>query len=290
MDGTRQNADRDGDVDRRRDDSDSARAQVDYPTRVQRFQSNGLDGKYKRGGRALTVLGVLALVGAIWLQDARSVLIALGGTGLFGAVLLLYLTPERITTQSTNESIYTAIEMTGKELIDEFKLRDDRIYIPIEGDTDVQPSVRLFIPAHGDFAIPGPHEAMELLIENPDGGIEGLSLPPTALELYREFSASAHPSIADEPSQMADQVVDALVNQFELVEEATSTVEPERVTIAVTGSLYGPVDRLDHPVTSFSAVSLATILDVPVDVDVTPGDGRADYLVICTWDEQHVAD
>ena len=85
--------------------------------------------------------------------------------------------------------------------------------------------------------------------------------------------------------ELAEQLADALVEGFEMVGSATPDVDPEegRVTVAITDSRYGAVDRFDHPIPSFVAVGLARGTERPVTLEsTTSDDDRVDYLVTCT--------
>ena len=142
--------------------NDQLRQQVAAATRA----------RYRRSAIVMALVGVVALAGAALFPDVRTVLVALGGTGVFAAVLTYFLTPERFVAAS---------------------------------------------------------------------------------------------------------VGDALVEQFELVDGVDVDVEAGRATLAVDGSVYGPVDRFDHPVASLFATTLAVELDEPVALEVGEPDPTGDF-------------
>lgn len=238
---------------------------------------------HRRGVVALVILGTLALAGGLMLPGARSVLFALGGIGIFGAVLLQYLLPTRFISAATSESIYTAFSTTSAELVAELGLHDERIYVP---NTTEDAPTRLFVPAGTESEIPVSGEATTLFVYDEDTQFDGISVLPTGWSLYREFEESIQPDIAEQPTQLAEQIADALTNQFGLVEKASTEGDLGYVTFTVTDTAYGPVDRFDHPVASFSAVTLASVLEVPVGVTVTAGEGPTSVRILCSWNEQ----
>jgi hypothetical protein len=272
---------------------------------------------YRRTALGLFAVGALAVLGALALPQSRDVLFALGGTGSFAGVLTYYLAPERFVAAETGERVYAAFAATGAQLVGELGLRDDRVYAPArgagagnasgatgsgrtDGDSDAGsvssaggaggadgPGVRLYVPSHADFAVPDPGELDSLFVVTDKDRERGVALPPTGEGLYREFESAMVESVAADPTTLADQLADALAEGFELVESAAADADPAdgRVTLEVAGSVYGPVDRFDHPVASLLGVGLAATLDQPVSLAVTPAeDGPADFFVTCEWD------
>ena len=243
---------------------------------------------HRRTALGLFAVGALAVLGALALPGSRDVLLALGGTGLFAGVLTYYLTPERFVAAETGERVYAALAATGAQLVAELGLRDDRVYVPV-GETGA--GVRLFVPSRSAFAVPPRDELDSLFVVTDDDRERGVSLSPTGAGLYREFESAMVGTVEEHPAALADQLADALAEGFELVESASADADPERgrATVEVAGSVYGPVDRFDHPVASLFAVGLAATLDRPVSLDVTPAeDGPADYFVTCEWDADGV--
>ena len=248
--------------------------------RLRQEYAHARQTEYRRTAVGLGVVGVLAILGAFLMPGSRTILFALGGTGLFAGVLTLYLTPEQFIAASVGEEVYTALAENESAIVSELGLADDRIYIPSD-ENDV---VHLYVPQDANAAIPAP-EALDsvFVIEN---GTRGLALQPTGTTLFTEFDRALTDEISRDPHELADQLVDGLVEPFELIQRATADVGDDRLTIAVKGSVYGDITRFDHPVPSFIAIGTARALATSVHIDVRAGDTeRADHLVTCTWGE-----
>ncbi|WIV68859.1 hypothetical protein [Natrialbaceae archaeon AArc-T1-2] len=241
--------------------------------RLRNEYARARQSRYRNTALGLAALGIAAVFGAVVFPDTRGVLIALGATGLFGGVLTYYLTPERVVSATVGERVYAAAGANGDALVDELGLRDDRIYLP-PGDTD---AVRLYVPRYADPELPvdrtGP------IVTDESG--RGLLFEPTGRPLFTEFERTTDP--AETPVGIATQLADALVEAFELADSVDPDVdrEHERITFAVSGSAFGDLDRFDHPIPSFVAVGLVTVLERPVSLSVTAGGERADWLVTC---------
>ena len=237
---------------------------------------------YRRGSAVLALLGTLALVGAIALPHSRSVLVAFGATGLFGAALLRYVRPGQPLGARVGESVYAALAQTGEELVADLDLSNQRIYVPTAGGGDGSPPARLFVPAERDAPVPGPDDPAALSVGDADH-FSGITVRPSGAGLYREFVEASHDPPPTQPAPVASQVTDALSNRYELVEGASMEVGRESVTFTLTGCVYGDLGRFDHPVASFPAVCLVAALDAPVSVDVAVRDAGDAYSVTCTW-------
>lgn len=232
--------------------------------------------QYRNTALGLGAIGVVAVAAGLLLPDAREVLIALGATGLFGAVLTYYLSPSRFVAAEVGERVYTAGASNLAAIADELGLREQRVYIP--GETA---PARLYVPQRAAFE--RPDEDAGPIVVDEDG--RGLLLEATGAELFAAFQRSLTSDLAATPSALATQLTDALVEQFELVDSATADVEAGRATVAISGSAFGPVDRFDHPIGSFLATGFAAGLERPTTLTVTPGDDRADWLLTCRWDQ-----
>lgn len=232
--------------------------------------------RYRRTAGGLAVIGVLAAVSALFAPVGQEVLFALAATGLFGGVLTYYLTPDQFVAADVGERVYAASATNGAALVDELGLREDRIYVPVG-----PASARLFVPQRADYDVP----------EDGDGPIvaeadtRGLFLESTGGTLFREFEQGLTADLADSPTALAEQLTDGVAEGFDLVDSVAADVDPDggRVTVAITGSAFGEVDRFDHPVAAFLAVGFAVGLERPVDLEVAADDGQADWLVTCRW-------
>lgn len=256
---------------------------------------------YRRTALGLLAVGALAALAGVALPDARTVLFALAGTGLFGGVLSYYLTPERFVAAGTGERIYAALAATGRELVAELGLRDERIYAPARAPDERFAGVRLFVPQRGDYVVPDPEALDSLFVVTESGPDRGVAVPPTGGALYREFETVMTDEVADDPTALADQLADGLVEGFELAESAAAEADPAggRATVEISGGVYGAANRFDHPIASFLAVGLAANLGVAVETSVTGGKGgegeeggdggsSGDCLVTCRWDAEQV--
>jgi hypothetical protein len=251
----------------------------DENERLRRELSAARRTSYRRTAVGMAVLGGAALAGAALLPDVREVLLALGGTGLFGALLTYYLTPERFVAASVGEAVYVTLATNLEAIAAELELSETAVYVPVDGD----PAVRLYLPEQplAAVSLPDPAELHDTFVVEP--GHRGLSLRPSGDPLREELLEATEP-LPESPGLLVRAVSEALVEQFELVDAADFDVdEAGRATVRITGSAYGPVDRLDHPVASLLATTLAHVLDRPVELEVAPTEEGAGYLVTCRW-------
>jgi hypothetical protein len=231
--------------------------------------------RHRRTALGMAALGLVALGGAALFPPAREVLLALSGTGLFAAVLLYTLTPERFVPADVGERVVDAHAATGAALVADLGLADARVYLP--GGADA----RLFVPQREGVEPPAPDD-----LDGPfvvDEAHRGVALPPTGAGLFDAFRRDLTRDAAADPATLAGQLTDALVEGFELAGTADADLEPGRFTVAVSDAAHGDVAAFDHPVASFLGVGIASALDVPATVEVSPGDDRADALVTVRW-------
>lgn len=248
--------------------------------RLRRDLSDARQARYRRAATGTSAIAVLALVGALLFPEARTVLLALGGTGLFTTVLIRYLTPERFISARIGRRIYEALSGDHEALVDELALTTERVYVPIE--TAVGSSVRLFVPQHVEYAIPDDGELESVLVLPTDDRSRGLAFEPTGGALVDELQSATSDGLGGDSDILARRIADGLVEVFELVDTAEPDVDTEagRISIEVADSVYGPVDRFDHPVTSTIASAIALERDAPVSVDVHETN-EGTYVVTC---------
>lgn len=247
---------------------------------IERLETELSDARrtsYRRTAIGMSVLGGLALAGAAGFPGVRSVLLALGGTGFFGALLIYYLTPERFVGASVAGGVYAALAANLEAIRAELELADSAVYVPVDGE----PAARLYIPEQPPAVagVPDADTLRNTFVVTPEH--RGLSLRPTGGPLYAEFTEATAP-VPDAPGELARAAGDGLLEQFELVDAADPDVGDGRATFGIAGSTYGPVDRLDHPVASFIATTFAATLEETVRLEVRPDDD-AEYLVTCRW-------
>ncbi|WP_254822960.1 hypothetical protein [Haloglomus halophilum] len=244
--------------------------------RLRREYARARQQSYRRTALGLALVGVVAAGAGVLFPGARTVLFALGATGIFGALLTYYLTPERFISVSVGEAVYGTLATNGTALRDDLGLGDP-IYVPRGASDDVRLFASQADGGGGDPELPA-GAALEPGFVITDT-TRGLALVPTGDALFDEFERSLTGPLADAPSALAEQLADGLVEQFELVDGADVDASHERVTVGISGSAYGDVGRFDHPVASFLAAGFARGFEVPTAAEVTEADGRADVAV-----------
>jgi hypothetical protein len=260
-------------------EEENRRLRAEY-TRARRSQ-------YRRTGAAIGLVGLLAAVAGVLYPAAQTVLFALGGTGLFLGLLVFYLTPETVLSADIGERVYDALAGNEAAIAGELGLSDRRLVVPgVPGE----PDTKLYVPREASADTPDPEVLTETVVVSADH--RGLALRPSGHALYEEFEPANRDDLAEDPGAIADGVVEALVEQFELVRTVETDLSPDadgdtgRVTVGVGGSAFGDVDRFDHPVPSFVGVAVASELHTPVALETEPPvDDRLDALVSCRWGE-----
>lgn len=278
------------DVDTDLDDQTTLAAQVELlqeeNQRLRRAFSHARRTEYRRSAIGLALVGLVAIIGAVLFATVRTVLLALGVTGLFAAILSYYLTPERFVSAAVGEYVYGASVADYQRLVGELGLQDTHIYVPttVAG----KQAARLFVPEHAESTLPDEDALDSLFVITDDAHERGAAFEPTGMALFQEARQTIAGDIAADPTTLCEQLADAAVDVFDLVDGTTTEVDPEdgRVSIGIDGSAYGAIDRFDHPVASLFATGLAVGLETPVTLEVTTGDDRADYLVTCQWEPE----
>lgn len=236
--------------------------------------------RYRRSAAGLTVVGLLGIVAGVVFADARTVLFALGGTGVFGGILTYTLTPERFIAATVSGSVFDALAADRDAMLDELGLAASPVYIP-------EDTPRLYVaatdpPELTDQPLPASEELTNLFVTDPDEN-PGVALTPTGGPLLTEFQQSLTTPLATTPAALVDQLTEGLIESFELADGVDTSVDAAggRVTVELDGLAYGRVDRIDHPVCSFIATGLAVGLNTPVRMTV---DETAPPLVTYRWD------
>lgn len=239
--------------------------------------------RYRTRALGLLAIAILAVGGATVFPGVRDVLFVLAAIGAVGAVLTYYLSPGAFVAADVGERIYATLAGNLADLAGSLGLDERRLYIP----GHEEPACRLFVPHHPDADLP------DSTVDGPivtDEDARGLVLEPTGHALVEAFERGLTTDLARRPAPLANQLTDALVEQFELAKSAEANVDPAQVTVAVSESAVGDVDRFDHPIASFLATGLAIGLEQPVELEVARGDGRSDWLVTCRWVQTDRAD
>ena len=230
---------------------------------------------YRQTALGLFAVGVIGLIGGVAFSDARSVLLALGGTGVFAAVLTSVLTPERFVTASVGSRVYQALRADRDAMLGELGIGGDPVYVPAD-------DVRVFVPRHEGAPLPDPDELADLFVVPEESQHGGVAFRPTGAPLFDEFETTWSRSLDTTPHAVAPVLADALVELFELADGVDHDVDTEtnRVTFEIAGADLGDPTGIDHPIPSFLAVGLARTLDATVRIEV-----RDDPLTVtCRYD------
>jgi len=245
--------------------------------------------QYRRSALGLAAIGVVAALGGLLVPTASTVLFALGGTGLFGGLLTYYLTPERFISADVGRDVHATRAANEAALTGELGLSEERAYVPVSAGSD---PVRLFVPHDTEYVLPTETALAEQTILAADAESRGLALDPSGGRLLTSLEATLPGSLADSPPELAAQLSDALVEQFELVDSADPDIDPNggRCSVAISGSVYGSIDQFDHPIVSLLASGFAAGLEAPIKTSVSaPADEDADVVTL-RWDEQSPTD
>lgn len=240
--------------------------------------------RYRRTAGGFGLVGLAALVGAALFPGVRTVLLALGGTGLFAAVMTLYLTPESFVPASLGEAVAGTYSENVAAIAADLGLSDQRVYLPTEDDT------RLYLPQHTDFDQPDTDALSTSFVTTENERARGLSLTPIGQRLYEQFADAHSGPVPDRPGPLAQALADAAVEQFELADTVTPETDAGRLAVGVSGARITPLSTLDHPLASLFGVALARHLRTGIDVSTeSPDDERYDTLLVYSWDAEAVA-
>lgn len=222
---------------------------------------------YRRTALGLFVVGLIGLLGGISFPDARTVLFALGGTGVFAGLLTYVLTPERFVSARVGARVFNALRTDRDATLDELGLAGDPVYVPADG-------VQLFVPRTTGTPLPDAAALTDLFVvpDAPDRG--GVAFHPTGDPLFAEFDDTRDRPIGTTPAAVTPVAADALVELFELADGVDHDVDTDtrRVTFEVVGAGLGDPTGIDHPIPSFLAVCLVRAVETPVRVEVSDDD------------------
>lgn len=244
--------------------------------------------QYRRAAIGLALVGVVAGAGAILFPDTRDVLVAIAAIGTIAAILTAYLSPERFVAAEVGELIYGQLRDTLDALVGILDLSDRRVYVPVPGHPE--PTVRLFVPERASDPLPEP-EILEDVIIVPDGAAgRGLAVHPTGEALLAAM-LDQRGGPMPRPQDRTDLAAEGLVETYEIADGIDPALElaEGRARFAIHNSVYGKVERIDHPIASTLACALASALRTPVDLTVAGGDDRTDWIVACEWDPDEAA-
>jgi len=254
--------------------------------RLRREYVRARQTKYRRTALGLALVGIIALSGGVLFSGSRDVLLALGGSALVAGILTFYLTPEEFVVATVGETLSATLQEMYSALRTDLNLQGEPVYVPVTSDSATD--VRLFLPQHHDYTLPETDALQQTIVVPADPSQRGLAVRPSGAGLLTEFRTATEftPRSRTDPERVFDQLTDGLVEQFELAEQITPTVEADtRCVIAVTGSTYEGVDDLDHPITSFVAVGAAIAFNTPTRITVQRVDDH-DFVFECDWTAQ----
>jgi hypothetical protein len=230
-----------------------------------------------RSAVGMAGLGLVAILAAVAFPTARTVLLSLGATGLFGAVLIYALSPGAVITADVGTEVYRALASNHERIRSALGLADSPTYVP-HGETGS--SVRLFLPQSTERAVPTGQELEDVFVVGDDQ--RGLSLEPTGAALFDEFQRALRGEPSDTVDELLSQLAEGLTEQFEIVDAVEFTAAETQVTVEIKGKAYGSLEGFDHPVVSFVAVGLVRGLGVPVTVQSVDAD---DGVFVLAWDD-----
>lgn len=242
--------------------------------------------RYRGTAIALCGVGVLCGILGYLTPAAATVLFALGGTGVFGGVLTYFLTPERFISADVGRRVYTATAESFERLVRDLGLSDRRVYVAAstgeqDETTTTTPSGWLFVPQSESTSVPGPTALDAAFVV--DEGQRGLSLRPTGSGLFEAVTTSLTEPFGTTAEAICAQLSDAIVEDFELARTIEYETDPTagRVSVQITGAVYGDGTRFDHPIVSLLAVGLSTGLEKPVETTVS---GTEPLAVTFRWE------
>jgi hypothetical protein len=239
---------------------------------------------YRRAAVLLILIAAAAAGATTVYPESRDVLIGIAGTGAFGAVLLGTLVQERLVSASVGRAIYDVLWENEFRIANRLRIAETSRYVPTDEESL---GVRLYLTRSFEDPLP-PSESMDSTVVTV-GDHYGMLLEPTG----REFLAELVRTNGDLPGNVrVAQVLlrEAIAQQFELADsvEVVDLAFPDeagrnRMTVRVWGSVLGDAARLDHPIRSFIAVSLARIVGEPIEAEGTTEENGSALLTF-RWD------
>lgn len=240
--------------------------------------------RHTRTAFMLAVVGIAFGAMGFIVASAREILFTLAATGLFGAVLTRFLTPQQLVPIDIAEGIYSTLALNELSFVEQMGLSSTRVYATTES------GLRLFVPEvdtydrslfSTDEGVDGPY------ISGETESRSGLVLRPVAEPLLRGFEERQDGTFSSVPEEAALTLSEGLTHSLEFASSVKTDLDTDdgRVTFEVVEFLLGPSTQFDHPVVSFLGAGLATALDVPIDVEVTnPRQGDKERMIVtCQW-------
>lgn len=234
-----------------------------------------MQSRYHNAAKALAVLGVVAVGFSLVLPGSRDVLMALAATGFFGAVLIYYLTPDRLLVASLAEHTITTYGANLNAQIDELGLEETFVYVPRGEFGDV----RLFLPQHAQFEIPDESGLEETFIVSRTDEERGVALDPVGEAILGDVSS--YPPRTDAPASVfATTLTEILVEVLEIADSVEVQGEAGDLIFTWDGGLAATGEYPDNPLMSVIGTGMATHVGRPVSLTVE----QEAKSVRCRWE------
>jgi len=256
-----------------RDELTNRLAELEAETRrLRRSTDRGRREQYRSTAKALIAVGILC--GVAGFAANSGVLFALAGIGLFSGIFTYYLRPDQVVAGDLGTRVYAATARSCDGLCADLGLSESRLYVPVES-ADAEEAVRLFVPQEMGM---DPPDATTLtngtVIADEAAGSYGLSVQPTGGGLFAACRTALNGPLGDNPSTVAQQLSETVVEEFELAQSVATDVDPDsgRLSVQIVEPVYDHRAGFDHPLVSFFAVGLAVAGERPVEATVTDTD------------------
>jgi len=248
--------------------------------RLRRSTDRGQREQYRSTAKALIAVGIACGIAGVVLDS--SVLFALAGIGLFSGVLTYYLRPEGVVAGDLGTRVYAATARSYDGLCADLGLSDRRLYVPV-GATDAAGAARLFVPQRAEMDPPDAATLTDETIIDDASGTAGLSVRPTGGGLFAACRPTLNGPLGEEPSTVAQQLSETVVESFELAQSVATDVDAEggQLSVRIIEPVYEHRSGFDHPLVSFFAVGLAAGLDRPIEATVTETDP---FVIALEWE------
>jgi hypothetical protein len=202
---------------------------------------------YRQAAVLFLLVAAAAVGGTMLYPESRDVLIAVAGTGAFGAVLLGMLVQEWLLSASVGRALYDTLWQNERRIASRLGVAETSRYVPTGRESL---GVRLYLSRSLDDPIPPP-ESLDSTVVSVEGHYT-LLLEPTGRELFGIF-------------------------------ERTNGDLPDDLRVAAIA--LGDATRLDHPIRSFIGVGLADLVGMPVESETwTDEDDNA--VLAFRWEDE----
>ncbi len=230
--------------------------------------------------------GITAIISGVAAPAPRTVLLALGATGLIAGALLYLITPQFFVRASLFEQIHGVLASNMGLYYPSAERKSERFYIPCNGTEPGNGAVVIFLPKDVDTVEPANNMSACPSLSEVHEERSGALLYTTGDALLDEYCQILSREVSDVPTELAQQTIDGLKNGLELATTATCDVDrsKQRADIKIEGSIIEPSQRFDDPVTSFVGAVFAYGLDRPVIVEQT-GVEEGSISISCRWEE-----